>query len=438
VKRRLMTTTAVVLVLLAGAAAVYFSSQMKSTISDRFAEIENPSKGQVLAFNVMSLLPSIIVVLVNIILTLTIWTFERISLYSTTTDLQAAVTRNLALAQFINTALVAIPIHWKDWYGRHGLVVEIYNVMISNAVVGPLLYLLSPVSLYKKLKFRLARSKADRCLLSQLEANVLHEAPPVDMPALCAGMMKTCCLSLMYAPLLPIGLAIGTAALILQYWASKYMLLRRHKRPVRLSDELDEIMLSLLPYGIAAYAATNFYFFYDLSSLALIPGAVGCGLVFLYLFTPIKKMLKVWVKRSISKKAMIEAEETPKTYEESVVDFFQDYDRENPVTAAEGRKWWLELINRQKGEEAAQVAGAIAGGASLRSFAKAKGPVAKTYINQKRQAQSNTQTGEGDLVKPCDLVSPKAATISNFKLALIKKGHKKSSKGALDGLVKKK
>lgn len=437
-KRRLMTTIAVVVVLLAGAAAVYFSSQMKTMISDRFAELESPSKGEVLAFNVMSFLPSIIVVLVNIILTRTIWIFERISLYSTITDMQAAVTRNLALAQFINTALVAIPIHWLDWYGRHGLVVEIYNVMISNAIVGPLLYLASPASLVRKLRFKLARRKADRCLLSQLEANELHEALQVDMPALCAGMMKTCSLSLMYAPVLPIGLAIGVVALGMQYWASKYMLLRRHRRPVRLSDELDQVMLFLLPYGCAAYAAANFYFFYDLSSPAVIPGAVGCGLVFLYLFTPIKKMLKVWVKKSITKKAMIEVADTQKTYEESAVDFFQDYDRENPVTAQDGAKWWIDLINHQKGEEAGQVAGAIASGTSLRSFAKAKAPVAKTYINLKRQAKGNTQSGEGDLVKPSDLASSKAVPVSAFHLALIKKGHAKSSKGALDALVRKK
>ena len=426
------------IVLLAGAAAVYFSSQMKSMISDKFAEIKSPSKGEVIGFNVMSFLPSIIVVIVNIVLTVTIWTFERVSLYTTITEMQAAVAQNLALAQFINTALVAIPIHLNDWYGKHGLVVEIYNIMISNAVVTPLLYLLSLPSILTWIHFKLAYRKGDRCLLAQQEANQLREGQPVNMPALCAGMMKTCLLSLMYAPILPVGLAIGIVALGLQYWVSKYMLLRKHRRPIRLSDELDEVMLLLLPYGCAAYAAANFYFFYDLFTAALIPGAVGCGLVFLYITTPIKKMLKVWVKRYLDRKALVEVDQTLKSYEEVAVDFFQDYDRENPITAQEGAKWWIDLVNKQKGEEAAQVASSIAGEVSLKSFAKGKAPLKKTYANQKRQAQSNTRTGDTDLAKPSDLTSPKATTISAFNLALIKQGHSKSSAGALDTLVKKK
>ena len=409
---------------------------MKTRIADKFAEVESPSSGEVLGYNIMSFLPSILVVLINFILTTAIWAFERVSLYTTVTDMQAAVARNLALAQFINTALIAIPIHLNDWYGPHGLVVEMYNIMISNAIVAPLIYLLSPAALVKKIRMKLAQRKGERSLLTQQEANVLGEAIPVNMPALCASMMKTVLLSLMYAPLLPIGVLIGIVALGIQYWVSKYMLLRRHRRPVRLSDELDDVMLRLIPIGCAAYAAANFYFFYDLNTDAVIPGAIGCGLVFLYITTPIGKTFKAWVKLSLARKTLVHNEENQKSYEESAVDFFQDYDRENPVTAQAGAKWWMDLITHHKGSEAAQAVAPLADKGSLRSFVKGKVPLAKTYKQQKRQAQNSTQ--------PVDL--PKSQTpgrptppssISAYHLALIKGGHKRSSAGAVGSLISK-
>ena len=445
--RRTLTTIATIAVLIAGAAVVYFSSSMKvdciqAMISDSYKEIAKPTKLQTLGFNVLSFLPSIIVVIINIILTTTIWFFERMSYYTTTSDLQAAVAQNLTLAMFINTALVAIPIHLNDWYGPHGLVLEMYNIMISNAVVAPLLYLLSPAAIWKWIVRKRHTSKGPHCMLTQKEANELYEPLPVNMPNLCAGMIKTYLLSIMYAPVLPVGLAIGIFAIFFQYWVNKYMLLRRHPRPVRLSDELDEVMLKFIPLGCAAYAGANFYFYYDLDSYALIPGAVGCGLVFVYLVTPFQKMIKICMRGKVQSMTVASLSETDKSYEASAVDFFQDYDRCNPVTAEEGNQWWINLINSNRGAEAAQLAGAITGGSSgLRGFAKGKAPVAKTYKQQKRADAEVNKTGEvsalGKLVADTQKGCESKPKVSAYQLAMIKNGQVKSSKGAMSALTKK-
>ena len=374
VGRRMTTALATAAALCVGGGVVYLSSYIKGQVYDAYQDIKDPSLGQTLGFNILSFLPSMIVALMNVVLTAVIWYCERQSLYTTITDMQATVTRNLTLAMFINTALVAIPIHLNDWYGPHGLVVEIYNIMISNAILPPLLHLFSPKAGWKWLLLRRATRQGEKCMLTQQEAHTLSEDLPINMPNLCAGLMKTYLLSLMYAPVLPLGLLLGVAAALLQYWVTKYMLLRRHSRPVRLSDELDGVMLRFIALGGAAYAASTCYFFYDLRTSLFLPGAIGCGLVLVYFFTPLQRVLKLCLRNQLIVNVAV-LSETPKTYEESAVDFVTDYDRANPATTEEGHRWWMEQITKKQGPEAGQLVASRHMYSSMKSYVKGKAQV---------------------------------------------------------------
>ena len=353
VMRRLFTAFIAGLVLCIGGGVVYCSSLIKAEVSSAYDSLSDPSLSQTFIYNLLSFLPSTLVALMNSILTSVIWSCERFSLYPTITDMQATVTRNLTLAMFINTALIAIPVHLNDWYGPHGLVVEVYSIMIANAVLPPVFNLISIKGIWRYVKRKRARNMGEKCTWTQLEANLMSERPEMNMPNQCSGLMKTYLLSVMYAPVLPVGLLIGVVAVGVQYWVTKYMLLRRCSRPVRLSEELDEVMLRMVALGAAAYAGTMLYFFYDLEEDLFIPGTVACGLVVVYLCTPIQRMLKLCLRKQLIVTTVSSLSETPKTYEDSAIDFPLDYDRANPATSTEGTQWWIQLITRKQGQQAA-------------------------------------------------------------------------------------
>lgn len=395
--RRLTTALATAAALCVGGGVVYLSSYIKGQVYDAYQDIEDPSLGQTLGFNILSFLPSMIVAFMNVVLTAVIWYCERQSLYTTITDMQATVTRNLTLAMFINTALVAIPIHLNDWYGPHGLVVEIYNIMISNAILPPLLQLFSPKASWRWVRLRKAMRQEGKCMLTQQEAHTLSEDLPINMPNLCAGLMKTYLLSLMYAPVLPLGLVLGVGAVLLQYWVAKYMLLRRHSRPVRLSDELDEVMLQFIALGCAAYAASTGYFFYDLQTDLFLPGAIGCGLVLVYFFTPLQRMLKLCLRKQLIVNVAT-LSETTKTYEESAVDFITDYDRANPATTEEGHKWWVEQITKKQGPEAGQIAASRLLSIGMKNYVKGK-------VKVKTAKPLQSEVVESRLTEPSQIVT---------------------------------
>ena len=314
-------------------------------------------------FSVLIFLPSIAVVVINMILGFTIRKFAQLEMQKTYTDYDTSVMVKLTISMFLNTAVVAMVYHWGNWYDVGGMTVEVYNILIANAVVQPALTLFSPALVFKKLKQCFALRHTENSLLSQQEANNLFEGIPLDMAQRCAYFMKTYLLTIFYAPVLPLAYPIGVLALMLQYAVDKYMLLRVHARPDVLSDELDDAMLTFLSLGTMVYAATNMIFYFDFTSSAAAPGIVGLVTSFVYNIFPIQKLVKLIKRHLTSKTEEINLSESEKTYEEAMVDFVDDYDRCNPLTAEEGKRHWQEVIARKK--QAKNKTGSEASGENL-------------------------------------------------------------------------
>ena len=283
------------------------------------------------------------------VLAVTIRRFSLSEMHKTVTDYDSAVFFKLTISMFINTAVIPILVHWENWYEPAGLTQEIYNILIANAIIPPILIVFGPKRMFKIVRQCLETRKNERSLLSQEEANALFEGLPIDMAQRSAVLMKTYLLTLFYAPVLPIAYPIGLIALILQYWAEKYMLLRVHSRPEVLSHELDETMLSFISLGSVLYAITNLVFFYDIMQEAIAPGVVGLVTTVAYTFLPVKKLIKL-VKSSqpVAANGNNEAtlSESNMTYEEAIGMFVDDYDRSNPMTAAEGNRKRLEAMRK--------------------------------------------------------------------------------------------
>lgn len=72
--------------------------------------------------------------------------------------------------------------------------------------------------------------------------------------------MKTFMVAIIYAPILPIGLLIACIGIGMEYWIDKYMLLRRHSRPSRISDEIGDLISSLIPWVIFLYSLMLFIY----------------------------------------------------------------------------------------------------------------------------------------------------------------------------------
>jgi hypothetical protein len=202
-------------------------------------------------------------------------------------------------------------------------------ILLANAFFQPLLNFFNPFHLLRKYRQRRARVRAD-AYLTQLEANTLFEGPPLDLAQRYANVTKMFLVALIYAPLLPIGLLIAMCGIAFDYMISKYLLLRRHSRPNRLSSDLSNTITRLVPFGIFLYALSLFFFMNMLESDGAGVAFVWMLVCLTHLFLPISLVRRLCRKTSVD---IFEQLYRNTDYYKDAVDFIDDYDRANPVTS---------------------------------------------------------------------------------------------------------
>jgi hypothetical protein len=98
-------------------------------------------------------------------------------------------------------------------------------------ILNPLMYFFSPFYVLKIIKRKLAFKEENNINITQREANLLYENPPLDMAGRYANTNKLLFTSFFYVPILPAVAFIGFFGAFISYWVDKYLLLRRHKVP---------------------------------------------------------------------------------------------------------------------------------------------------------------------------------------------------------------
>lgn len=297
-------------------------------------------------FLVTSILPAIGVIVINLVLARSIRLFSLFEKPHTYTLYNSSVALKLVLAMCINTALITILVNNdrdESWFTPGGLAVEVTYIYISNAVVGPLLYVFSPGYLFRLIRRYRIRRSPDRYF--QGDANAIFEGPPLDLAQRYASVFKTLIISFAYAPIVPIGLAIGLIALIVEYWVDKILLLRRHSRPLKTSGDLNRSMVRLLPWAVVVYAVMLFVFMQSLSPDDSTAAFIWMWITIGIALFPTSFYRICWKKQWDTPK--IRAGDT-KEYEEVALSFLDDFDRANPVTQREGWEAYLKLGEKKK------------------------------------------------------------------------------------------
>ena len=87
-----------------------------------------------------------------------------------------------------------------------------------------------------------------KIILSQHEANLLWTNPEIDVANRSARYLRTFLVALVFAPIFPLGLFLGSMSISIQYCTDKYLLLRRYSRPKNYSKNLTLAIIQWLPF----------------------------------------------------------------------------------------------------------------------------------------------------------------------------------------------
>lgn len=83
--------------------------------------------------------------------------------------------------------------------------------------------------------------------MTQREANALYEGSAVDAANNISNYMTLIMTCIFYCPIIPLAIPLAFVGSVFNYWAYKYMLLRKHKMPEMFSDTMATFFANFMP-----------------------------------------------------------------------------------------------------------------------------------------------------------------------------------------------
>jgi hypothetical protein len=345
-------------------------------------DVDNVERG-------LSFSASFAILIINKALQVVIRKIATLEKNTTHTDHHLSVCQKLCAALFLNTAITVLLAHlflqWLNGYnvkknpsqltsdnvwGQGGLIEDLWSIFWSNAFVSPILNIIDPIYLWKLFKQKSMKEDGENCKLTQLDAHTVFEGPEFDVAEKYAGVVKTVWLTAFYAPAIPICIPISLGGLFFQYWAEKYVLLRRSSYPLTMGSHLPKSTIVSLECTTFIYALGSLIFSVYASYFTadedyyIAPNVAAVVISFAYLVFPINYLNKFMC-------SMVKKEEEDTPYDEARLDFPIDYDISNPITHNRALRDMLLYMERKNPDKL------------------------KTYI--KAMATPNQDTGTPDL-----------------------------------------
>ena len=302
----------------------------------------------------LSLLITIIIAGLNALLEYLLEKFTYFERHLSRTNYYLSLSIKIAVFTFLNSAIVpliakelAVKKRIKEInynIDRNNLIVDDMFVMfLTNAFVTPIFWTLRIPYWFKRLKIYLLTKKENpdkKHYKTQRQLNEYYEYMDMHISYKYAYLAKTTAMTFFYLPIFPMGFIISFLGFILGYLLELFNFTHLYKRPEMLDESIskayaDNFIVILFIGGIG-----DLFFFYEIfpsKAMSLVNFIVFLVLVFI----PYTKFLTC---NFIGEKN--KSEYYPKSLTEEYLEFYNDYERQNPFTKRLGIKRYLNELNK--------------------------------------------------------------------------------------------
>ena len=303
----------------------------------------------------LSLFITIIIALLNAALEYLLEKFTHWERHLSRTNYYLSLSIKIAIFTFLNSAVVpliakelAVKKRIKDIsynIDRNNLIVDDMFVMfLVNAFVTPIFWTLRIPYWFKRFKIYLLEKKKNpdkEHYMTQRQLNIYYEFMDMNVSYKYAYLAKTAAMTFFYLPIFPMGFIISFLGFILGYLLELYNFTHIYKRPEMLDESIskafaDNFIIILFIGGIG-----DLFFFYEIfpsKAMSLVNFIVFLVLI----FVPYTKFL---VCNFIGEKN--KSEYYPKTLSDVYLEFYNDYQRQNPFTKKLGIKRYLDGLKNE-------------------------------------------------------------------------------------------
>ena len=282
----------------------------------------------IITINTVSYMIAILILIVNkifqeIIEFLT--KFEKPNSYS---DLYLSCSIKLTFFYFSTSAFIPA---FCNMVNRNNklFVKNVRNLFIINAITLPLPFQLI-IYFFKKIRICLIK-KGKKIYIRQKELNELYELPEMNISYKYSDVAQTILMTFFYMPIFPFGPIISTIGLILTYFCQKLYFITFYKRPEMLNEVICKFYFEYFIVGLWIYAIGDYIFTKSLYNTIIFS---------ILTIIPYNKFLSYY----FDKKIVVNKKSIPisKVY----FSFYNDYERQNPITKKEGLCKYIELLRK--------------------------------------------------------------------------------------------
>ena len=295
----------------------------------------------------LSLLISVVLAVSNIVGEIVLEKLSNMEKIEYKTSFYISFSIKLTVYTFIIIGILPLASNYinGDWGNNDLLVNNMLMIFITNIILPPLLFYLSPglgIKIYKriKVKLELTNVKLEKSTYTQGELNEIFENPIMNIPYKYCYITNVFLVSLFYLSIFPIGIIFGFFGLLITY-ISEFFYIGLYKRPEILNSKLCKIYVYNFKWVVFIFSLGNYIFIGWLSK----NNPINWSLINLIVFFII--CLIPYQSIKINTLGMSESDSKKDTYKQNSIFFSTDYEKLCPFTRKEGfLRFFRELLTK--------------------------------------------------------------------------------------------
>ena len=285
---------------------------------------------------------TIVITLLNLLFEKILGFLTEFECQKTKTKFQLSYSVKLSLFTFFTSGIVPLVANYsKNGWGKNdNLIQNIFIIFLTNALLTPLMWTLNFEYLIKKIRQYFIEKKENNNK-TQRELNEIYELPSMNIFYKYSYIIKTLLMAFFYLPIFPLGIPISLVGFFLGYYLERFNFTHLYKRPEMLNETIcnfymDYFVVVLFVYGLGdfLFMKNNFknnnfgYVNLIITSILMI---FPKNYIFDYNFVGIK-----------------ESEINKVKYRDIYFNFYNDYERQNPITKKKGLINYLKKLKENK------------------------------------------------------------------------------------------
>ena len=245
----------------------------------------------------------------------------------------------LTLFTFITSGVIPlISCHYYNSKSHYDiLVANMLTLFLSNSFLTPIMWSMNFEFLYKKIKICLVEKNHE--YYTQKELNNLYELLDMEIASKYSYIAKTLLMTFLYMPIFPISVFISLAGFVFGYFIEKFNFSKIYKRPEMLNSKICEFYSNYFILNFFMLCIGDYVFIKDVNKENIWPlfNLIFFGVLILIPYNQIFSFDFIGIKESDLKK--------DEAYEDCYYNFYNDYERTNPMTKKEGVKHFFKKLS---------------------------------------------------------------------------------------------